>query len=93
VPRVAAARFEDDAAGTAMLAMGLRALARRLGGSPELNMWVRTAPRGESEGFHWHIDIAPRLSIKAAFELATGVDINTYPPERAAADLRDCLPS
>ena len=45
---------------------------------PELNLWVRTAPRG-AEQFHWHIDIAPRLTVKAGFELGTGVDINIYP--------------
>ena len=73
-----------------MIATALRALAARFGGSPELNLWVRTAPRG-SEHFHWHVDIAPRLSIKAGFELGTGVDINIYPPEQAAADLREAL--
>ena len=31
---------------------------------------------------------APRLTVRAGFELGTGVDINVYPPERAAADLR-----
>jgi UDPglucose--hexose-1-phosphate uridylyltransferase len=41
--------------------------------------------------FHWHVDIAPRLTIKAGFELGTGVDINIYPPEKAASDLRECL--
>jgi len=51
---------------------------------------VRTAPRGSGE-FHWHIDIVPRLTVKAGFELGTGVDINVYPPEWAAADLRECL--
>jgi UDPglucose--hexose-1-phosphate uridylyltransferase len=51
---------------------------------------VATPPRG-AEHFHWHVDIAARLNIKASFEFATGVDINTYPPERAAADLRECL--
>jgi UDPglucose--hexose-1-phosphate uridylyltransferase len=51
---------------------------------------VRTAPQG-TEHFHWHIDIAPKLTIKAGFELATGVDINVYPPERAASDLRESL--
>ena len=61
-----------------------------LDGPPELNLWVRTAPRG-AEQFHWHVDIAPRLTIKAGFELGTGVDINVYPPERAASDLRECL--
>jgi UDPglucose--hexose-1-phosphate uridylyltransferase len=90
VPRRAAAAFEEDEEGTAMLARGLRTLSERFGRPPELNLWVRTAPPG-SESFHWHVDIAPRLSIKAGFELGTGVDINIYPPERAASDLRDCL--
>src|SRR5680860_379116 len=50
--------------------------------------WKLSAPRG-AESFHWHVDIAPRLSVKAGFELGSGVDINIYPPERAAADLRE----
>jgi UDPglucose--hexose-1-phosphate uridylyltransferase len=88
VPRAPAASFAGDTAGTAMIHTALRLLAERFDGAPELNLWVRSAPRG-AEHFHWHVDIAPRLSIKAAFEFATGVDINTYPPERAAADLRE----
>lgn len=88
IPRRPAARFEDDESGAAMLRTGLRLLARRFDGPPELNLWVATAPRG-TEDFHWHVDIAPRLSVKAGFELGTGVDINVYPPERAAADLRE----
>jgi UDPglucose--hexose-1-phosphate uridylyltransferase len=90
VPRREAARFEDDSVGAAMFRTALRALAERFGRPPEHNLWVRTAPAG-SDSFHWHIDIAPRLSIKAAFEFATGVDINTYPPERAAAELREAI--
>jgi UDPglucose--hexose-1-phosphate uridylyltransferase len=90
-PRKPRARFEDDGpTGAALLHDGLRRLARHLGASPPLNLWVRTAPRG-AEQFHWHVDIAPRLTIKAGFELGTGVDINVYPPEQAASDLRDCL--
>ena len=91
VPRAETPSFAEDTVGAAMLAKALRLLAERLGGPPDLNLWVRTAPRGEQEGFHWHIDIAPRLSVKAGFELGTGVDINIYPPERAAADLRETL--
>ena len=71
-------------------ATALRALAGALGALPQLNLWVRTAPRGAEE-FCWHIDIAPRLTIRAGFELGTGVEINTYPPERAAADLREAI--
>ena len=91
-PRQPAASFEDDTTGAAMIHTALRTLAERFGRSPELNLWIRTAPRG-ADAFHWHVDIAPRLTIKAGFELGTGVDINVYPPERAAADLRDCVPA
>jgi UDPglucose--hexose-1-phosphate uridylyltransferase len=90
VPRVEAARFEEDAVGASMLRTALRLLADRFGGRTELNLWVRTAPRGAGP-FHWHVDIAPRLTVRASFELGTGVDINIYPPERAAADLRELL--
>jgi UDPglucose--hexose-1-phosphate uridylyltransferase len=86
IPRKAAPSFAEDTAGAAMIHAALRLLAKRFDGSPELNLWVRTAPRG-TDHFHWHVDIAPRLSVKASFEFATGVDINTYPPERAASDL------
>lgn len=87
VPRSPAARFEDDEGGAAMVRTALRLLAERFDGPPELNLWVVTAPRG-AERFHWHVDIAPRLSVKAGFELGAGVDINVYAPERAAAELR-----
>ena len=73
-----------------MLGTAVKALAERFGSSPELNIWVRTAPRG-AEHFHWHIDLAPRLTVHAGFEMATGVDINVYPPERAASDLRESV--
>jgi UDPglucose--hexose-1-phosphate uridylyltransferase len=90
VPRREVGRFEEDSGGAAMLATAMRLLAKCFGAPPELNLWVRTAP-ADAELFDWHIDIAPRLTIKAGFELGTGVDINVYPPERAASDLRDCL--
>ncbi len=90
VPRREQPRFEEDEGGAEMLRTALHVLAARFDGPPELNLWVRTAPRG-AEAFHWHVDIAPRLTVKAGFELGTGIDINVYPPERAAADLKECL--
>ena len=90
VPRREAASFAEDETGAAMIRTAMRLLAARFDGPPELNLWVRTAPQG-AEQFGWHVDIAPRLTIKAGFELGTGVDINIYPPERAAADLRESL--
>ena len=90
LPRREAASFAEDETGATMIRTALRALSERFGRAPQLNLWVRTAPRG-AEHFHWHVDIAPRLTVKAGFELATGVDINVYPPERAASDLREAL--
>ena len=90
IPRDAAARFEQDDRGAGMLATALRALTKRFGAAPELNLWVRTAPGG-AEPFCWHIDIAPKLGQRAGFELSTGVDINIYPPEKAAAELRESI--
>jgi UDPglucose--hexose-1-phosphate uridylyltransferase len=88
-PRVPRARFEDDGPlGAAMLHDALRRLARRLGASPPLNLWVRTAPRG-AEHFCWRIDILPRLTHLAGLELGAGLHLNVVPPERAAAELRE----
>lgn len=87
IPRRPAPSFADDGTvGTGMIRSALTALSRLLG-SPQLNLWVRTAPRGADE-FHWHLDILPRLTVRAGFEMGTGVEVDIYPPERAAADLR-----
>jgi len=87
-PRRPAARFETDTAGAALLHDGLCRLARLLGSSPPLNLWVRTAPRGV-EQFCWRIDIAPRLTHIAGLELSTGLNLNIVAPEHAASLLRD----
>ena len=76
--------------GGPFLTPAMRALAARFERMPPLNLWVRTAPAGV-DTFHWHVDIAPRLTVKAGFELSTGIDINVYAPEQAAADLREVL--
>jgi len=90
IPRTSSARFEEDERGAAMLGRALAALRGVHGEGLQLNLWVRTAPRAAGE-FHWHLDIAPCLSIRAGFELGTGVDINSVPPEEAAAELREAI--
>jgi UDPglucose--hexose-1-phosphate uridylyltransferase len=88
-PRTPRARFEDDGpTGAALLHDGLSRLARHLGSSPPLNMWVRTAPRG-AEHFCWRIDVLPRLTHLAGLELSTEVNLNIVAPEHAAAVLRE----
>jgi UDPglucose--hexose-1-phosphate uridylyltransferase len=88
-PRRTRARFEDEGpSGAALLHDALRRLKQRLGASPPLNLWVRTAPAG-AEHFCWRIEIQPRLTHLAGLELGTGVNLNIVPPEQAAAELRE----
>ena len=88
-PRRPRMRFEDDGpTGAAMVHHALGRLARRLGATPPLNLWVRTAPRG-AEQYCWRIDILPRLTHLAGLELGAGVHLNIVAPERAAAELRE----
>lgn len=44
-----------------------------------------------SPQFHWHLEIIPRLTVAAGFELGTGIYINVVAPEQAAAHLRDVI--
>lgn len=71
------------------LAQLLRQLQRRV---PEANynLVLQTAPlhQGPSEGFHWRVEVLPRLTGLAGFELGTGWFINPLEPEQAARELR-----
>jgi UDPglucose--hexose-1-phosphate uridylyltransferase len=88
-PRRPRSRFEDDGPlGARLLHDVLCRLRRRLGASPPLNLWVRTAPSG-AEHFCWRIDILPRLTHLAGLELGAGVNLCITAPEQAAAELRD----
>jgi len=88
VPRTPRARFQDDGpTGAALLHDGLSRLARHLGSSPPLNLWVRTAPLG-AQDFCWRIDVLPRLTHLAGLELSTDVNLNIVAPEHAAELLR-----
>jgi len=39
--------------------------------------------------YHWHLEIVPKLSVAAGFELGTGIWINVVKPEDSAAFLRE----
>jgi UDPglucose--hexose-1-phosphate uridylyltransferase len=90
VPRTPAANFEEDGAGVGMLRTAFDALAKRFDDMPQFNLWVVTAPR-RAEHFTWHLDLAPRIGVRAGFEMSTGVELNIYPPEKAAGELREAL--
>ena len=87
VPRAHEPDFAEAAAtGARLLHDGLTRLRDKLGNPPPMNLWVRTAPRGAGT-FHWHIDVVPRLTRLAGFELGTGLNVNIVAPERVAGEL------
>lgn len=56
------------------------------------NFFVHTAPvqtKRDYSYYHWHIEIIPKLSTDAGFELGTGVQITTIAPEIAAGILNE----
>lgn len=60
---------------------------------PHYNVLFHSAPLRDSceDYYHWHIEVLPRLTIQAGFELGTGIYINTTLPEDAASFLRKYL--
>ncbi|KKS26273.1 MAG: Galactose-1-phosphate uridylyltransferase [Parcubacteria group bacterium GW2011_GWC2_42_6] len=57
---------------------------------PAYNFFIHTAPAdGKDYGhYHWHLEILPKTSTWAGFELGTGIQISTVEPEIAAEYLR-----
>lgn len=71
------------------LASVLRRILRGLHdalGNPDFNLIVHTAPIEDEAKpyFVWHIEIRPRMTTQAGFELGTGIYINTAVPEETA---------
>ncbi|MDO8424419.1 MAG: galactose-1-phosphate uridylyltransferase [bacterium] len=59
-------------------------------GDPPYNFFLHTSPcDGRNyDHYHWHIEILPKTSTWAGFELGTGIEISTIEPEKAAEYLR-----
>jgi len=77
-----------------LLAHSLRSSLTRLHkllGNPDYNYVVRSAPHytAMEPHFHWHIQILPRLTKTAGFEIGSGMAINVTLPEEAASSLRE----
>ena len=58
---------------------------------PDFNYVIRSSPCHEKdvEYYHWHIQIIPRVTNVAGFEMGSGIYINTVIPEDAAKFLRE----
>lgn len=56
---------------------------------PSYNLFLHTTPcKSTDEGYHWHIEIIPKLTTIAGFEFGTGMMINVTTPEEAARCMR-----
>jgi len=58
---------------------------------PDYNFVVDSSPVDQSGNrhYHWHIEILPRLSTRAGFEIGSGMNINSIFPETCAENLRN----
>ena len=58
---------------------------------PDYNFFIHTAPvlgKKRHGNYHWHLEILPKVSVYAGFELGTGIEINAVDPDPAAKILR-----
>ncbi len=58
---------------------------------PDYNFFIHTSPVSEkrkNSHYHWHIEIQPKISISAGFELGTGIEITVIDPDEAARILK-----
>ena len=66
---------------------------------PDLNFFIHGAPlsghgakrkalSAVQKAHHWHIEVVPKISIPAGFEISTGIYINVVDPDAAAKMLR-----
>lgn len=58
---------------------------------PAYNFVINTAPINTAyqPGFHWYLEIAPRLLVTTGVDIATGIYTNPVAPELAAALFKD----
>jgi len=57
------------------------------------NFYIHTSPCDGKDypHYHWHIEILPRTSNWAGFELETGIEISMIEPEKAAKALKNSI--
>ncbi len=102
MPQRQSACFQDIQSNEIMfladvLKVTLQKLAKALN-QPQYNYIITTSPARYphagywgtiDQDFRWHIEILPRLTLIAGFEVGTGFYINPTPPEEAARYLRE----
>jgi UDPglucose--hexose-1-phosphate uridylyltransferase len=84
-------RESDVAAVAPALRRTLAAVKASVPGAP-LNFWLHTAPADLRGPFHWHLEVAPRTSTLAGFELGSDIAVVIKDPVVAAEEYRAALP-
>lgn len=94
MPKIHRAHFEDDTQEMLKpLSEIMENVIQKIGKTlqkPDLNFWLHDLPTTleKASYFHWHIEIAPRVSSYGGFELGAGTIIDIIAPEDAAEYLR-----
>jgi len=86
------ARF-DEASDGDVRAVGVAvratvATTRNLLGDVAYNLMIESAPPHHEGDFRWWVDLVPRITVTAGFEVASGLSVNIVAPADAAAALR-----
>ena len=58
---------------------------------PPFNWWIHTGPTKKDncdDYYHWHMEIAPRVSKFGGYEMGSGIVIDVVSPELAAEFLK-----
>lgn len=94
LPKVHQSRFEEESSAKfATLAESLMDVFTKLTkclNDPPVNLFIHNIPNTitETDYYHWHIEIAPRITGYGGFEMGSGTIIDVFSPERAAKFLR-----
>lgn len=95
VPKVHLSNFEKiDEAAQKLLANAMHEAIGKLNKAlnfPPFNYWLHTLPHHSEnfhDSYHWHIEIAPRVSKFGGYELGSGTIIDVVAPETAAEFLK-----
>lgn len=97
LPRVSQADFgQANSTLLEQLALLLRSILVRVEKAlnfPAYNYLIHTLPFDtfSTDHYHWHVEVLPRVTVRAGFEWGTGLYVNPLSPERAARILRELL--
>lgn len=92
VPKIHAPSIRNVDSDPDKLALLIQTALRTMGntlGPVSFNWIFHNSPLPERAGFHWFLQIIPRLTLQGGFELGTGMQINIVDAREAAARLRE----